>query len=256
MNRFHLLLFLLISVQCLYAQKATTDSILKPFKISERYLSGLDIPKVTLKAHPERAYFQKRIYKGSDLSIFILSSETATNTIANFPIDEFVYYLKGKAEITTKNDQKITFLSGDYICVPKGFSGTWINNGGNTYHLELSVISNKRAAKETISTPNIPFLLNRELLSGIENSSKETSLFSGVELNMKTVSEKAGLKEISKTNTDQFIHVLDGIVTIIPKNGASETYLRGDFFILPKGFSGSWKTEAQDTFRMLLVTSK
>jgi len=232
---------------------AQKRSIIVPFKISERYLAGLDIPRVQLKAHPERAYFQKTIYKGSELSIFILSSETATNTIANFPIDEFVYYLKGKAEITTKTNQKISFLSGDYICVPKGFSGIWTNNGGKKYHLELSVIANKRAAKEVVSSPNIPFLLDREVLSGRK---KDAKLFSGVELNMETISEKAATKEVSKTLKEQFIHILDGIVTITTKNGEAQTFYRNDFFVLPKGFSGTWKTEAQNTFRMLVISSK
>jgi uncharacterized cupin superfamily protein len=256
MNKIRYLLILLLCVHFVSAQEISNDTVLKPFKISERFLSGLDIPKVKLKAHPERTYFQKRIYKGSDLSIFILSSETATNTITNFSIDEFVYYLKGKAEIELKSGEKLAFLSGDYICVPKGFSGTWTNHGGNKYHLELSVIANKRAAKDSVSKPLIPFLLNRERISGIENTQDEATLFSGAELHMETIVEKATIKKISSIKTDQFINVLDGIVTITAKDGLSQTFYKGDFFILPKGFSGTWKTEAQHEFKMFVVTAK
>ncbi|MBC8753772.1 DUF861 domain-containing protein [Kordia sp. YSTF-M3] len=240
-------------MQFAIAQDISKDTVIKPFEINKRFLSGINIPKVKLKAHPERAYFQRTIYKGSDLSVFILSSETATNTIKDFSVDEFVYYLKGKAEIKLENNEKRSFLSGDYICVPKGFSGEWTNNEGNKYHLELSVISNKRADKEAVSIPSIPFLLDREVLSGIKN---ETTLFSGVELNIEIVSEIPGHKEISPTTKDQFIHVLDGMIVISANNDSLEIFHRGDFFVLPKGFSGILKTEAQDTCRMLVVTAK
>ncbi|MFK7747857.1 MAG: cupin domain-containing protein [Kordia sp.] len=255
MRKLYCIYILFFCVQLVSAQQSTKGTIVTPFKISERYLSGLDIPQVRLKAHPKRMYFQKRIYKGSELSIFILSSETATNTIDKFSIDEYVFYLKGKAEIELQNGEKQTFLSGDHVCVPKGFSGNWTNNGGNQYHLELSVISNKRAPKEAVSTPAKPFLLGEERLSGIGEIPQKHTLFSGVELTMKTVTEKPETKEILKNTQEQFIHVLDGIVTITPKNGKAQIFYRNDFFVLPKGFSGTWKTEAQHTFRMLVVTT-
>ncbi|MEL7124170.1 MAG: hypothetical protein AAFO07_32340 [Bacteroidota bacterium] len=90
-----------------FSQEMTKDSIIEPFKIDDKYLSGLDIPKVQIKAHPEREYYQKRLYKGSELSVYILSSETALNEIDNFSIDEFVYYINGRADIETKDSSPL-----------------------------------------------------------------------------------------------------------------------------------------------------
>ena len=243
----------------LKSQKMDNDSIVEPFKIEDRVLSGLDIPPLKLKAHPERAYFQKRIYKGTDLSVYILSSETAINEITNFPIDEFVYYLNGRADIESGKEIKQSFFAGDYIFVPKGFSGKWTNNGGNKYHLELSVISNKRADSIAVSGAKVPFLLDRALMSGIGLSNLDTAnyrntLYSGVELDVFTASERPHQKEIINNKKEQFIHVLNGLVTITPHKGQAQTFYTGDFFILPEGFSGSWKSEGQNLFRTLIVT--
>ncbi len=253
--------FVFLAATTLYAQKSDKNTLLEPFKIEERLLSGLDIPKQTLKAHPNRAYFQKRIYKGAELSVYILSSETAINQIAKFPIDEFVYYLNGRADIEIENKEPYSFFAGDYIFVPRGFSGKWTNNGGGKYHLELSVISNKRADSSLISKSKTPFLLNRELISGIgliKNGDKrhDKVLHSGVELEIIIESQIPGEFEISDSPNEQFIHILNGIVTITSKKGEPQTFYKGDFFVLPKGFIGRWKSEGQDMLRILKVIQK
>ncbi|WP_271766136.1 cupin domain-containing protein [Aquimarina algiphila] len=244
-----------------FAQKTSKDSIIEPFKIEDRLISGLDIPRLKLKAHPEREYYQKNIYKGPELSVYILSSETALNEINNFPIDEFVYYINGRADIETKDSTKLTFYSGDYLFVPKGFSGNWTNNGGNKLHLELSVISNKRGDSTKTSIAKNPFLLDQELLSGIgltkhNSTTYKNIIYSGVELDVFTEAEIPTKKEISENKKEQFIHILNGSLTIRPINSQPQTYYKGDFFILPKGFSGSWEVEGQRLLRILKVISK
>jgi uncharacterized cupin superfamily protein len=261
MNRLLILIGLIISVGNLNAQEIRKDSVIEPFKIEKRTLSGLDIPKQKLKDHPNRDYFQKRIYKGSELSIYILSSETAVNEITSFPIDEFVFFMNGRADIQTTINDEYSFHSGDYIFVPKGFSGNWTNNGGNKYHLELSVISNKRADSSSTQKAQEPFLLDRELISGIgltESSPKKFSdlLYSGVELEVFTESEESSEKTIVNNEKEEFIHVLSGIVHIESFSGKKQTFYKGDFFILPKGFNGTWKSEGQNLFRILKVIQK
>jgi len=242
------------------AQEIINDSISEPFQVDEKYLSGLDIPKLKLKSHPEREYYQKRLYKGSELSVFIISSETAKNEINNFPIDEFVYYINGRADIQTKDSTIINFYSGDYLFVPKGFSGNWTNNGGGKLHLELSVISNKRADSTKTSVAKLPFLLDRELMSGIgltksDSTKYQNVIYSGMELEIKIEAETPVKKEIQKINKEEFVHILIGSVTIHSKYGQSQTYYKGDFFILPKGFSGTWESKG-GLLRILKVTQK
>lgn len=245
----------------LNAKEIKKDTLLAPFKINERLLSGLDIPKQVLKAHPEREYFQKRIYKGTELSVYILSSETAVNEISNFPIDEFVYFLNGRADISSKDGNAFSFFAGDYIFVPKGFSGKWTNNGGNKYHLELSVISNNRVENTSAMKAKIPFVLDRELISGIGLTTDVSRkyrdvIYSGAELEVVTESEEPCREEILDNQKEQFIHILNGIVTITPSEGHPQTFYKGDFFVLPKGFTGNWKSEGQNLFRTLKVVQK
>ena len=203
-------------------------------------------------------YFQKTIYKGKELSVFVLSSETATNKIEKFPIDEFVYYINGKA--TVKNSkEKVNFYAGDYLAVPKGFSGNWTNNGGNKYHLELSVIANKRSKKTNNSKEKFPFVLNRELLSGIGITKQDSInfkdvLYKGSELEISTISEKPNVKKLNRNSKEEFIHILIGKVTLTSSSGKSETFYKGDFFIIPKDFEGIWKSEGQNLLRYLKVT--
>ena len=243
------------------AQQTTKESIVKPFKIEESILSGMDIPKLKLDDHPEREYFQKRIYAGSELSIFILSSETALNEIKDFPIDEFVYYINGRADIITSDNESLSFYSGDYLFVPKGFSGNWTNNGGNTFHLELSVITNKRSDSTLTPKAKKPFLLDRELLSGIGLTKVDSIhyrdlIYSGLELDVITESSKPSIRNIPYLEKEILIHVLNGIVTIKPDRDEVYTFYKGDFFVLPKGFKGSWKSKGQSLSRVLKVIPK
>lgn len=39
---------------------------------------------------------------------------------------------------------------------------------------------------------------------------------------------------------DEFMVVLEGEVTLTGDDGASDTYRKGDAFLLPKGFKGTW----------------
>lgn len=39
---------------------------------------------------------------------------------------------------------------------------------------------------------------------------------------------------------DEFIHLLEGVVTVTDAGGTAKTYRAGDAFVTPKGFSGTW----------------
>ncbi|MEM6725335.1 MAG: cupin domain-containing protein [Bacteroidota bacterium] len=244
----------------LLAQVAIADTLPPtPFKIDQRYLSGLDLPKIDLKDKPDLEYFQKRIYKGTDLSIYMLGGETKVNQLENFGIDEFVYYLSGRADITAASGNVYQFYGGDYLFVPKGFTGQWINNGGSQYHLELSVITNKRSDSARISPAKEPFLLDRNMLSGIDQHLEDamestTTIYEGVELRVYTHTEYPGKRAVVNKEQEELIHILKGVLTILPEGGEKQTYYTGDFFVLPKGFTGSWESESADTFRTLNVT--
>lgn len=235
-----------------YSEEKTLPMV---FRIDDSFLSGLDLPKREVKAHPGKEFYQRKIFKGSTLSVFALGSETVTNEINDFPIDEFVYYLNGRADIEVK-ENVLTFWSGDYLVVPKGFSGKWTNNGGPNHHLELSVISNERAKGR--SEEKIPRKLDRAMLSGIlptPNGNKpfQSILYQGPELIISAEIEPVSETQIELNPKETFIHVLNGAVRIVPSQGEAQQFFAGDFFIITKGFSGKWIVTGSNGLRTLKV---
>ncbi|MEO1712886.1 MAG: cupin domain-containing protein [Bacteroidota bacterium] len=73
---------------------------------------------------------------------------------------------------------------------------------------------------------------------------------------MWTESEEANTKDIASYPREEFLHVLNGKLTLTTENGAIFEFVQGDFFILPKGFRGTWKAEGQNLLRLLKVVSK
>lgn len=242
-------------------QETPEEHSAEPIQIDKELLSGIGLPKIKLKAHPEREFFQKRVHRGQELTVFLLSSETAKNTFENFPLEEFVYFMNGRADIRPSDSLGYSFYPGDYIVVPKGFKGDWTNNGGNRYHLELSVISNERSDSAVTSHRNKPFVLNRDVLAGTDITSIEIDpyvdeLYAGVELEIKQVSEVPKEEAISFLEKEQFIHILSGKLVLTSLSGKEHIFYAGDFFILPKTFTGIWQSYGADLFRTLRVTQK
>lgn len=250
---------LVLGAFCLIGQETPEQIRDEPVGIDRELLSGLDIPKIELKAYPEREFFQKQVHRGNELSVFILSSETAKNTFDSFPLEEFVYFLSGRADITPADSTAYSFFPGDYIIVPKGFKGDWTNNGGPRYHLELSVISNKRSDTGVTSVANKPFVLDRNTIAGTEMIQTTEhhyveEIYAGVELEIKQVWEVPMEHKISHLEKEQFIHILSGKLVLISSSGREHTFYAGDFFILPETFTGTWKSYGADLFRTLRIT--
>ena len=50
---------------------------------------------------------------------------------------------------------------------------------------------------------------------------------------------------------DEFVTVLEGQVTLTHINGQAQTYKKGDSFLVPKGFLGTW--DMPETYREMVV---
>lgn len=240
------------------AQKTISKEIIKPILLNKKALSGVGLDSVYLKDQPKRSFFQKRIYRGTDISIYVISSGTASKYFESFPIEEFVYMINGKAFLEPKNEKPYEFVTGDFVAVPKGYHGNWTTVGGNKYHLELSVVSNKRADSKEVSKIKNPFSFDKNLLSGvnltaINDENYQDILYSGIELGITIDAEKPNKKTIVNSEKEQLIHILSGTVKITPTGGSKEIFYAGDFFILPKGFHGNWISSGHDLFRTIRI---
>ena len=79
------------------------------------------------------------LFSGENLRAVIVESTPATTDHRNRPLeyDEFVLVLNGGLVLTEQNGRAQEFRPGDALIVPKGYTGTWEQQG--TYR-ELALI--------------------------------------------------------------------------------------------------------------------
>lgn len=248
---------LLVLPQKETVQKDSTE-LIKPILIDKLALSGIGLKKVDLKDQPGREFFQKNVFRGKELSVYIVSSQSWTASVADFPIDEYIYMLNGKARVKDATGINRFFSSFDHFFAPKSLTGEWEIMAGDNYHYELSVITTERSATNTVSKDLVPQLLDKDKISGLnvdlgEESSKDEVLISGDELRISLRVEEPDKVQISEPAKEQFLHLLSGQIMIQDSNGDDYTFYSGDFFILPQGFTGKWTSEGHGIVKYLSI---
>ncbi len=240
-----------------WAQNDNQEVPSKPILIDKSALSGLGLQSVQLENEPNRKFFQRRLLRGVDLSVFIVSSESWSTQMNNFPIDEVVLMLNGKAKINPENGNQMTFQSNQFFFIPRGYTGSWEIQAGKNYHYELSIISTERAESAN-PAKTLPELIDQDALSGITidlNSVKqyERVLTKGSELTVSLKAEKPTEREISSPMKEQLVNLLSGQLTITDTSGVKHVFNTGDFFLFPKGFQGSWQSKGHGLLKYLVV---
>lgn len=239
------------------AQNDNQEVPSKPILIDKSALSGLGLQPVQLENEPKREFFQRRLLRGVDLSVFIVSSESWTTQMNNFPIDEVVFMLNGKALINPENGNEMTFQSNQFFFIPRGYTGSWEIQAGESYHYELSIISTERA-ESTDSAKTLPKLIDQDELSGLNidlntAAQYERVLTKGSELTVSLKAEKPTQREISSPMKEQLVNLLSGQLTITDTSGVEHVFNTGDFFLFPKGFQGAWQSRGHGLLKYLVV---
>ena len=238
------------------------SSALRPIPIQIETLSGIDLKPVKNQNDPDRRLFQKRLLRGEDISVYVVSSETATAQQENYGMEEFIYLLNGRSRMNPVNGEEVIYNTGDFFVAPKGFTGEWETQGGDEFLIELSVISTQRS-NEVIDSKPLPYLLDKAKLSGIgitpiasdNNTSYKDNLFNGPELDVTLHAHSVGITIDDKgPMKEQLIYIISGAVTIQDKAGEEFTFHRGDFYVLPKGFEGTMTTKGHGLFRYMSVS--
>ena len=235
------------------AQQATTNKQ-NVIKVPKELLAGEGLDSIPQK-DPSRTVFQKKVYDGEDVALFIVAIGTGiTNTFEGFPLEEFIFWINGKAIVTPKDAPSFEIQKGDYFIQAKGFSGTWsfVENGG--LHLELALIAKNRPDSLVKSPMTKAKVFDKDLISGITNLDQETHVvYQGAELDVYLVRSKK--RNFNGTATEALIHVLSGVLTVASKNdGSTEDFYPGDFFMIPPNFKGSWISDSLQDLRVLEVT--
>lgn len=235
--------------------------VIAPILLDQAALSGINLKPVTNSGQPERRLFQKNLYRGGEISVYIVSSETAEVNWDNYGIDEFIYVFNGRARLHPKNEEEQFFYPGDFFFAPKGYTGEWETQGGTEFYHELSVISSNRP-KTKVDSLQKPYLLDKAKLAGrditrIANEGGEEIyrdiLLEGAELDIHLEGEIGMTKEITVPLKEQLIYVISGTLSLTPTDGELHTFYAGDFFVLPAGYTGEWESNGHRLFRSIRV---
>lgn len=237
-----------------------TKQIIKPILLDKATLSGLNLKSVTNQAQPKRRLFQKNLYRGLEIAVYVVSSETAEADWDNYGIDEFIFVVNGRARLHPRNGEERFYYPGDFFFAPKGYTGEWETQGGTEFYHELSVIAVNRP-KEKVDSLQLPYLLDKNKLAGrgittIENTEKEAYkdiLVEGAELDVHLEGELATTKDIMTPLKEQLIYIVSGALSLTPTDGETQTFYTGDFLVLPTGFTGKWESKGHRLFRSLRV---
>ncbi len=122
--------FFLILPQLSYAADTSEKSIAEPIRLDQNKLNGKGLttleapwPKRTLVSGVESHRFEP-LFAGQ-LVVSIYEGDDGLLKLENYPFDEFVHVLHGRAILTAEGAASQTFKTGDSFVVPKGFTGTW-----------------------------------------------------------------------------------------------------------------------------------
>jgi len=236
------------------------DTLITPLALDRGYLSGLDLDPVRSSWDPDRKLFQKKLYRGTDLGVYVVSSETATATWEDYSIDEFIYVINGRARLRPQGLSDQYFTPGSFFVAPYGYKGDWETQGGTEYYHELSVVA---VQPDTSRKPLqiTPHRLDSDKIAGIgltQEPNPDTELrdvlYDGAQLHIVLYALQGSSHPQSiEISEDELIYVIAGSIEY--KTGQSSTiFYAGDFFILPKGYNGRWQCRGHHLYRYISVT--
>ena len=100
-------------------------------------------PRRILSGHDSKGW--SKVFFGGDILSFVVDLEPAKFEIEDVGYDEFIHVLDGTLILTDKEGNAQRFEAGEFLVMPKGFSGTWEALGN---YRELVVIEAKTFAEE------------------------------------------------------------------------------------------------------------
>ena len=243
----------------LAAQESLQSSkVVKPILLDKTALSGIGLDTIELKIEPNRAFFQKNLFRGNEISVYVVSSESWISTFNEFWFDEFICILNGRARVISGEEEAEYFHANEFFFAPKGFPGSWEVQAGGQIHYELSVITNNRADADLKSTYTSPFLLDKTKLSGFDfefnsEGKYQETLADGIELDIFLHIEKPRLDKIESPRKEQLICLLSGQIEIKDLDGNQHIFSTGDYFVLPDGLIGTWQSRGHGQVKYLSI---
>lgn len=242
---------LIIGIICfLTTYHMLAQDLQKIHKIPIDLLAGEGLDYIQ-QADSSRIVYQKKVYDGIDFAIFMVAIGTGiTNEFENFPLEEFIFWMNGKAIVEPKGEESFPIYTGDYFIQAKGFQGKWnfVDIGG--VHLELSLVAKNRPDAAIKSPISKALVINQDILSGVLKP--DNGLFyEGPELTVRVLNAKEEL--LDNISRERMIHILNGILIITDEEQIDHHFYPGDFVILPKDFDCTFESNSLQQIRIIEV---
>ncbi len=237
----------------------TAQEIVAPILLNKAVLSGIGLQKIDLKNEPEKDFYQKNLYRGPELSVYVVSTANWTNEMKDFPFDEYVYMLHGEAVIQPEHGPAEIFQSHEHFFAPKGYNGTWQIRGGNHLHYELSVIATQRAEASDQTYDHQHKRLNLGSTSGTQITPDQEGYYqevlaTGPELTVSIIAERPQTRQVAPIDQEQLIHILSGMITIKLADESEHDFYTGDFVMLPDGMNAQWTSKGHGLLKYLRIS--
>jgi uncharacterized cupin superfamily protein len=121
-----------------------------PVRMNAENMAGLDLTPIPndgfidILVEGTLEFEIARLFSGEELQVVVVESTPAKTSHRDRPLeyDEFVLVLNGKLVLTEPNGTVHEFTPGQALVVPKGYTGTWEQQG--TYR-ELAIIAAQRS---------------------------------------------------------------------------------------------------------------
>ena len=241
----------------LYAQEVV--------RLDKRALSGLGLEGGPTDVEGQVRY-GRTLYEGEKFNVFVAAGNrngpSEVLEMHPMPFQEFCYLLNGTVTFKEDDGRVQTFHTGDFFIIPRGFSGQMITQGNQLYQV-MVVMANERS--DPLPGVTSPKLVDRTAMSGLDLESFVFEPQPQVEANMKSIHQGAELDvsiiEVG-ANSDEFtdmaeelVYVVSGSATLTSPGGEPQTFYKGDFFVVPEGWSGTWAVEGNHLYRELIVVA-
>ena len=186
------------------------------------------------------------------------------NVATFFPGDEFVYVVAGTLTLTdARTDESRTFEQGEHVLIPKGWQGSWANEG---FYREVAVCSRDwlreytREFQDGIVDPE----RRREFLAidtraatpslddGANGAGPRSAHVHGSDLLVRLIAGEAGTALDSwRGDRDAFVQLIDGRIMVTGDDGAREEFVAGDCLIVSGDARERW--DSPNGFEALVV---
>jgi len=244
--KFKVLISVLVMALSTTAFAQQTQSI---YQISKELLAGEGLDSIPQR-DTTRTVFQKVVYSGEDLAVFMVAIGTGiTNEFEGFPLEEFIFWMNGKAVVEPEGEEPFAVQTGDYFVQAKGFNGKWnfVDIGG--VHLELALVAKNRPGPEVKSPISQAMLLDRDMISGV-TTPENGVIYRGAEINVNLLTEP---DQLGKLSQERMLHVLNGVLTVNAEGESERQFYPGDFFIVPADYKGVWSSKSLQSLRVIEV---